>query len=102
MPVCNADHVSGTHDADPASRRVASHPGTRDADLLARPLGLAMLIMLLSRRVFGPGVLGRREANSLFVLGFHVFPFALGFHVFPFCVGVSCFPFCLQHSRHPS
>ena len=33
--------------------------------LLARPLGLAMLIMLLSRRVFGPGVLGRREANCL-------------------------------------
>ena len=31
--------------------------------LLARPLGLAMLIMLLIRRVFGPGVLGRREAS---------------------------------------
>ena len=36
MPVCNADHVSGTHDADPASRRVASHPGTRDADPASR------------------------------------------------------------------
>ena len=36
-----ADHVSGTHDADPASRREASHrayhvPGTRDADHASR------------------------------------------------------------------
>ena len=72
MPVCNADHVSGTHDADPASRRVTYHhayPGTRDADHASQRearrvfgpgvLGHGQII----RRVFRPGVLGRHEAS---------------------------------------